>query len=439
MTGEMWLRLCGRLVERLRPYYLRLLLFRLFPASKPPSFSQCWDYPYLELKPDESGPLPVAPVQGDRPDVLFLPMTDWHSRIQRTQQLAIALSSLGHRCFILNPHLGRQFAATPTAHRPTRIAFLPERITEIHIALPGEPVFHHRLLRAGESELLRREVVQVLRRCGTSRLIVVASLPTWAECAALLKDDFPGVSVYDCHDWLDGFSNMSPEIASHEPKAMEEFDAVLFSSLRLQEEFRQLAPVTVRTGMLLRNGVPPWPPFSGPRAAEKVVGYVGAIEDWFDADMLESTARALPGVRFRLAGRAPASLIRRFRPISNVELLGEVPNSDLPALLATFRAAIIPFRPTRLIHFTDPIKIYEYFHFGLPVVTTCSPDCAEHAELVYYGGSRQGFERAIALALAEEDGSKESRRRSLASRATWVLRGRQLADLFENRALGAAS
>lgn len=439
MIREMWLRSCGRLVERLRPFYLRLLLFRLFPSAKPRSFSHCWDYPYLELESDSSALLPVAPAHGELPDVLFLPMTDWHNRIQRTQQLAMALAALGHRCFILNPQLGRQFPAIPVTNRPSRISFLARRIIEVHIALPSEPVFHHRLLAPAESERLTSELAQVLRRAGVSQLVMVASLPTWNDCAGLLRKDFSGLSVYDCHDWLAGFSNMSPEIVAREPEALEHFDVVLFSSQRLQEEFGRLAPATLRTGVLLRNGVPAWPPNAGPRVSEKVVGYVGAIEDWFDSDILESVARALPGVRFRLAGRAPAGLIRRFRRMSNVEFLGEVRHQDLPDVLATFRAAIIPFRPTRLIHFTDPIKIYEYFHFGLPVVTTCSPDCAEHAELVYYGATAQEFERAIVEALAEDGGPSEAKRRQLAGSATWTIRGRQLSDLISRRALSAAN
>lgn len=437
MTGEMWLRSCGRLVERLRPYYLRLLWFRLFPSAKPVPFSQCWDYPHVELEVESSAPLPLPPVQDALPDVLFFPMTDWHNRIQRTQQLAIALAALGHRCFVLNPHLGRQFPTVPAARRPSCLSFLSERVFEIHVALPGEPVFHHRLLSPAESDYLRDELSKILRKAGVSQLAVVTSLPTWNDCASSLKRDFGAFSVYDCHDWLPGFSNMSKRIAAREPEAMEHSDFVLFSALRLQDEFRKLAPVTERTGVLLRNGVPCWPPFAGPRVREEVVGYVGAIEEWFDTEVLGNTARALPGVRFRLAGRAPEGLIRRFRSLANVEFLGEIPHQDLPALLATFRAAMIPFKPSRLVHFTDPIKIYEYFHYGLPVVTTFSPDCAEQAGLVYNGQSGREFQLAIIAALAEDGGAREAKRKQLAAGATWLSRGRQLSELISRKTLGA--
>ena len=56
-----------------------------------------WTYP--------GGRLGVDPLDITSPDGLvcfFLPMTDWHSRIQRSQQLAKALAASGTRAYV-NP------------------------------------------------------------------------------------------------------------------------------------------------------------------------------------------------------------------------------------------------------------------------------------------------------------------------------------------------
>ena len=96
-----------KLREFVRPFYLRNIYFPLFPGRKPPYFDAAWRFPALDPEP-----------QPDKPVILFLPMNDWHTRIQRTQHLARALSVRGFRCVYLNPHLGREF---PTRSHRTRI------------------------------------------------------------------------------------------------------------------------------------------------------------------------------------------------------------------------------------------------------------------------------------------------------------------------------
>ena len=82
----------------------------------------------------------------------FISAQDWHARIQRTQFFAKALASLGHRCFLLNPHLGREFPGMDP--ECTRLARLSENIYELHIRLPDEPVYHHSNLNENEWVML---------------------------------------------------------------------------------------------------------------------------------------------------------------------------------------------------------------------------------------------------------------------------------------------
>src|SRR2546430_7671251 len=92
----------NQLKELVRPYYLKWVYFNLRASNCPSEFKECWDYPTSEL--DAAGALPAP--DGDRADILFLPMGDWHARVQRTLHLATTFALLGHRCFCLNPALG---------------------------------------------------------------------------------------------------------------------------------------------------------------------------------------------------------------------------------------------------------------------------------------------------------------------------------------------
>src|ERR1044071_6748421 len=105
-----------RLKELIRPYYLRWFYFPLFQTGRPPEFRECWKYPYQAFTDPAEVRLPLS----NRPDLLFYPMTDWHTRTQRTQQLVRAFARLGFRCIYVSPHLGREFEQTrlfDPAHR----------------------------------------------------------------------------------------------------------------------------------------------------------------------------------------------------------------------------------------------------------------------------------------------------------------------------------
>ena len=106
-----------RLKEAVRPYYLRWLYFPLRPGQRPHSFSACWQYPFEKLRGQSRLPESLTDDKErssvPQPILLFYPMTDWHTRIQRTQHLVRAFAQQGFRCIYVNPHLGREFDTTP--------------------------------------------------------------------------------------------------------------------------------------------------------------------------------------------------------------------------------------------------------------------------------------------------------------------------------------
>lgn len=420
-------RLNETLREALRPFYLRHIYFPLRPSRRPPEFTRCWEAPH-EFQ-DGPNCLTIPPPDPPLPDVLFLPMTDWHLRLQRSQRLALALARLGRRCFLLNPHLGREYPAAPWRRRPPALAWLGERIFEIHAPLPSEPVFHHRLLTPAESRAVADAIHWALQRAGTRSLDVIFALPTWKECALDLARRWQAVLAYDCHDWLAGFPNMAGEIADAEPEAMLAAGAVLFSAEALRREFLSLLPAIRPKAGLLRNGVPEWPLPTQPRSSEPVAGYVGALEDWFWTEAVALAARQLPQVRFVLAGRPADSVRNVLAPIRNVTLLGEVPHDRVPELLAGFRAGLIP-RKGELAAFMDPLKVYEYFHHGLPVVASPLPELDRFGALVRQAATPAGFAQALREALEEDDRSLEEARRAEARAATWTRRAEALNQIL---------
>lgn len=412
-----------RLRETIRPYYLRHIYFPLQPSRRPPEFVRCWQVPH-EFQ-DGPRALDIPPPQPSLPDILFLSMTDWHHRLQRSQRLAIALAQTGRRCFLLNPHLGREYPAAPWRRRPPALGQLGDRIFEIHAPLPAEPVFHHRLLTPTESRAVADAIHWALQRAGAQALDVVFALPAWNDSALDLRRRWQAVLAYDCHDWLSGFPNMASAIAAAEPESLRTADIALFSASSLMAEFHQALPELAARSFLLRNGVPDWPPAPPRRPSAPVAGYIGALEDWFWTDAVAEAARALPGVRFLLAGHAAPSVRQALSGFHNVEFAGETPPGQVPAILGQFRIGLIPFQGP-LGRYTDPLKIYEYFHYGLPVVTSPLPELDRFGRLVRQAPTAAGFAQAVREALGEDDGDLEEARRAEARAATWTRRAEQL-------------
>jgi GT2 family glycosyltransferase len=111
---------------------------------------------------------------------------------------------------------------------------------------------------------------------------------------------------------------------------------------------------------------------------------------------------------------------------SNIHLLGEKPYIDLPHYLALFNVCLIPFKLTKLIQATNPVKIYEYFSSGKPVVSTSIPELLPYKKMIYMADDARGFSRAVKKALREKSTSLISDRQHIAKRNTWQHRALSL-------------
>jgi glycosyltransferase involved in cell wall biosynthesis len=396
----------GFVRELLRPWYLKWLYFRLWPQRRPAGFQECWRFPE---------PAFAAPA-----DFVFLPMADWHGPRQRLQQLALALAKRGHRCLYLNPHLGREFPQPAPFSRRSAAAQVAPGVTELHVHLWREPVYHHRLLREPEEEQVAGAIAAMIGP-GTT---VISCFPLWNRVVERLRQSHAVTVVYDCHDLLAGFGNVAPEILEQERAAMEAADVVAFSSLPLAQRWQ--APGAV----LIRNAGDPEHfrliPFRLRSGRRPVVGYAGALNHWFDSEAVARAARSRPEWDFVLVGPVDTADVDRLHGLPNVRLAGGVPYEQLPQRLAEFDAVLIPFQLSPLIEAVNPVKLYEYLASGLPVVSARLPEVAAFAEHVYTYGAADELAAAIEAALGEDSQTRREARRAAVTGETWSARADQL-------------
>ena len=115
---------------------------------------------------------------------------------------------------------------------------------------------------------------------------------------------------------------------------------------------------------------------------------------------------------FLLLGPDHDGSIRRSRlqRQRNVLWLGPRPYPTLPAYLRLFDVATIPFAINDITLATSPLKLFEYFAGGRPVVTTPMPECQAFEE-VAIADTAAAF--AAALDPARERGKDPAFRRHL--------------------------
>lgn len=425
--------------EYVRPYYLKWFYFRLQSQNCPTYFRDCWSYPSASL--DRPMPRQVAPNGPGMPaakgDILFLPLADWHTRIQRTQHLALTFASMGYRCFYVNPHLGREFPTVYPASPKRLVSTISPCIQELHVHLPREPVFHHRCLTSDEVGTLIETISRLPFNLDNGAPLIITSFPLWAEVAHALRRQWGSRIVYDCHDLMAGFGNISQDLLNAESGLIDSADLVIFSAQALLDHCAATHEGIQHRSILLRNAVSvsdfqeTGPP-AKQAAAAPVIGYIGSLSSWFDVEYIRSAATSRPEWNFVLVGRIENPRIESLRQLPNVTLVGEVPYCDLARHFLSFDVGIIPFVRNELTLSTNPIKLYEYFACGLPVVSASLPEVERYSDLVYLADDPQSFVRQIEAALAEKDPNLALRRRAIANEESWWIRCLEL-----ERRLGA--
>jgi len=109
------------------------------------------------------------------------------------------------------------------------------------------------------------------------------------------------------------------------------------------------------------------------------LGYFGHLTDsWFDWDflleVLDLAAERGLDLEVHLIGYGQPNLEHRLAKYrGRLHLHGKVQPAGLHAHARGWNVAMIPFKPGKLSEAVDPIKIYEYLYFGLPVIVKGIP------------------------------------------------------------------
>jgi len=169
------------------------------------------------------------------------------------------------------------------------------------------------------------------------------------------------------------------------------------------------------------------PPLLAPIPRPRL-GYTGAgASGRLDTRILTELLARRPDWSFVSFGKVPAV------PLPNAHVLPWQSQEGLARCVAAFDVGFMPYDCSNVGQFNCvPMKLFDYFALGLPVVATPIIHLWEYEGLVYFGETAEELERAVEAALEEPvDSPKRRKRREVAEAHSIEALGRALSGILD--------
>ncbi|GIP35119.1 glycosyltransferase [Paenibacillus sp. J2TS4] len=228
--------------------------------------------------------------------------------------------------------------------------------------------------------------------------IILCSWPMQSAFADLLPHKF---LWYDVLDQLEFFSLYDQNAQLKHNELLKSADIVSYSAHRLKKyvAYRDDAlylPNGVKTGDFKNNQsqIIPKEISNLVKKGNPIIGYYGAIEQWFDSELIKELAEKNPHWQFFFIGKN--NLDQEDLIASNIHFLGQIEYNKLFSYAVHFDVAIIPFKVNDLTNCVSPVKFFEYQAIGLPVVSTPIAEMLQYEnDFVAVANNSAGFSEAI--------------------------------------------
>ena len=323
------------------------------------------------------------------------------------------------------------------------------RLDETRDATGGHPfAVSERIERASlmfesrEQGRLEREVVRYVESWRSGPLVLWLYTPLVVGFIDLLS---PDLVVYDVMDDLASFRYAQARLRQQEQELVTRADLLLAGGPSLYEARRtrhpnaHLFPSGVDEAHFARAASSDVEvPEDIGRLPRPVIGYFGVIDERIDYELLASVARARPEWSWVMIGPLLKVREAEIPRLPNLHFLGKRPYEELPANLAGFDVAMMPFAINEATRSISPTKTLEYMAGHKPVVSTPVPDVMSlYGEVVRIADTPERFVEQVEAALGEDEPARQARaavESELLARYSWDRIVEEIDGLLEKSA-----
>jgi len=218
------------------------------------------------------------------------------------------------------------------------------------------------------------------------------------------------ILVYRIADNIEGFKHIPPSIKVIEKELISNADVIFATAKSLYEKAKKYNSKVC----YLPNAVDyeHFAKFKGKEPEEyqlikspRII-YVGSLSEWIDVSILKEIALKLPNFSLVLIGPVEIDL-SCLKDFPNVFVLGRRSFKNIPNYLKYADVGIIPFKDNPLTNSVHPLKLYEYFAAGLPVVSRDLEEIRKMDSPAFLAKDEETFIEMIIQAYKKGKGKKE--------------------------------
>ncbi len=236
--------------------------------------------------------------------------------------------------------------------------------------------------------------------------------------------------VYDEYTQDFGSGEMIEEMIQLEQQQYPLADHVFFTSDVLAERKQSLC----RSSSVVSNGVSD-NVFAKYRYANTLsstvkrrsVGYLGNLSNFFNWQLMLKVVEQLPEVDFYFHGNvemksleAQIPIVNALQQCSNTIFTGRVSREQGAAAIARYDCLLIPFVDNEAMDAVNPLKLWEYFAVGRPVVSSRMKAIDALKGHVYFADTEAEWVNEIQQACSEDTYEKFLDRCRLAEEHSWA-------------------
>lgn len=357
-------------------------------------------------------------------NLLYFSIIDYDFRIQRPQHLAKNLSQMGYNVHYFNANFIKNHNSIEENH-------YSESLNIIRLSCEDVERVYDLDLKC-DFESLYTQVKDYLLINDFRDGVVICNYPNWYPVLEKLNKEFGFEIIFDFLDDFTGFNTNIPDLKYFTDQTFEISKVVLATSDFL---FDKASKIHQEVEMV-RNGTE-YEFFHTANVSttndRPIIGYYGAIAEWFNLDIILHLAEQRPNYEIVLIGDYSYSDVDRLRQFSNIKLLGEMNYLNLPEWLAKFDVCLIPFdASTDLIKATNPVKFYEYLSAGKKIVATEIPELEPYKDqFVYLTNEKDKFIEYVDLCIEGEDQlASIQEKMAFAKLQDWSERARRLDQII---------
>jgi|GEM_PF-291975 len=369
-------------------------------------------------------------------DVFVFAVIDWHFRIQRPQHLAKGLAKAGRRVFYFSNHFVDD--ATPGYQLERLDPHL--ELYQIKLNIAGAPAIYFDAPTAQAQTMLEQSMAIFMADYSCVSSISILQHAYWYDLAKKVPNT---IKTYDCMDHHEGFGNVPEKLIAIEKSMLAESDFVIVTSTWLEDFAKDYNKniVTVRNACEYQHFCNLPESRYVDSEGRKIIGYYGAIAEWFDVEIIKDLAQKHPEYLILLVGADTAGAQQQLSEYKNIIFTGEVPYASLPYYLYAFDVCLLPFQVIPLTLATNPVKVYEYLSSGKPVVCIDLPEISQFGDLVFKASNSSEFTLQVARALEKKSNTEKiiAARKKFAAEQTWDHRASDIVKAIQHVSLPKVS